>query len=355
MLRQDAGLEVDLLAHPGEWAAFLPKPDPRVRLHLVPDRYSAPIPNIAWHQVGLPLWRRRARPDVVFLPAGNRRLPVDLAGPLVATVHDLAPCHLPDKYDGPRQLYTTRILPALYRRARALIAVSRSTRDDLRDLAGVDPSRVTVVPNGVDLETFRPAGPAGEEARLRGRYYLERPVLLYVSRIEHPGKNHVRLLEAFEALVAAGHPHDLVLAGPDWSGAEVVHTRAAQSPVATRIRFLGRVPGADLPGLYRLADAAVTPSLFEGFGLPVLEAMASGTLVATSGAGALAEVAGGLAETFDPRDAASMVAALERILRAPDPADRQRRGLARAARFTWDRSAAGTLAVLRAHAQRAAA
>ena len=182
----------------------------------------------------------------------------------------------------------------------------------------------------------------------------EAPYILYISRIEHPGKNHVRLIEAFERFKdATALPHNLVLAGADRERAEEVHARAKASSQADRIVFTGFLRDEQLPHLYAGADLFVLPSLYEGFGLPLLEAMASGTPVACSNLSSLPEVAGEAADLFDPYQVDDMARAMKNILANPRQAAKLReRGQARAAQFSWRLTAEKTLEALETAAKR---
>jgi glycosyltransferase involved in cell wall biosynthesis len=205
---------------------------------------------------------------------------------------------------------------------------------------------IDVIWNGIDHRRFRPATPAAL-AGFRGRHPLTRPYIVYLARLEHPAKNHVRLIEAFEHLLAAQPhlPHELVLAGADWHGAEVVHARVAASPVRARIRTPGFVTAEDLPLWYAGAEVLAYPSLFEGFGLPPVEAMACGCPVVCSARGSLAEVVGEAARLVEPESPAAIAAGLREVLAAPEPW--RKRGLARAQLFDWNRAAQATATLYR--------
>ena len=307
-----------------------------------------PVPELLWHQAGLPRLVAERRWDVLFLPAANRRLAFRAPCPMVGTVHDLASSHLPGKYDPIRSLYNRRLIPRLIRRLAHVITVSECSKRDIVEHAGVAPERVTVIPNGVDHRRFRPRDAAVAAERVAGRLGVSGPYLLYVARLEHPGKNHVRLVRAFDRLkTRTGIPHTLVFAGPDWSGAEAVHAEIGRARHRADIRTLGFVAAGDLPDLYAAADLMVFPSLYEGFGIPLLEAMSVGTVVASSNAASLPEVGGDAAVYFDPRDDDALSATMERLLAdRPLMDDLRRRGLVRSAGFTWQRTAEQTLDVL---------
>jgi glycosyltransferase involved in cell wall biosynthesis len=221
-----------------------------------------------------------------------------------------------------------------------VVAVSRSTRDDLVAQLGVAPEKIDVVPNGLGAARVEPT----PETDVRVRHELgDRPVALSVSA-KRPHKNLVRLLEALALLPATDRPL-LVLPGyPTWHEDEL-RERARALGVAGDTRFLGWVEPADLEALYELATCFVFPSLYEGFGLPVLEAMARGVPVACSDRSALAEVAGSAALRFDPESPRAIADAIATLLTDAAERDRLRRaGPERARRDTWDATARGVLA-----------
>lgn len=310
----------------------------------VPEQFRPAVRNILWHQQTLPTLVRNLKLDVIHTPSYRRLLwPRPCAR--VATIHDLAPFHVRGKYDWKRMLYGRVVVRQLARRQEQILAVSENTARDLRQFFGVGPERVTVVWNGIDHGRFSP-GDAGSARKMAARRWnLDRPYFLYVSRLEHPGKNHVRLIEAFSRFKASsGSDALLALGGSDWHGAEAIHEAARVSPHAADIRFLGFVEDAVLPDLYRAALGFVYPSLFEGFGFPPVEAMACACPVICSARGSLAEVVGNAAEIVEPESVDGIASALTRLWGEPDV--RQRliaAGLPNAQRFRWDRCAEQTL------------
>lgn len=318
------------------------------RLELVEDRYDSPLPSLWWHAATLPRRLRAHACDVVFLPAGNRRLGLRYGVPGVATVHDLSQLHVPQKYDLARMVYATRVLPRLIGRQDRVVTVSSSTRTDVLQRTSISPDRVSVVPNGVDLSRYTMCD-AGRPRSAAGHPGIDQPYLLYVARLEHPGKNHVTLLEAYARLRAAGVSHKLVLAGPRWSGAEAIDAAVARLGLADHVVFTGFVPGDALPALYAGATAFVFPSLYEGFGIPLLEAMACGIPACVANTSSLPEVAGDAALLFDPRDPGAIADALHRLLSDDLLRARLRaRGLKRCTEFTWENSARGVMEACRA-------
>jgi len=257
----------------------------------------------------------------------------------VVTVHDLIYRHYPEAHFGLRTLGMRVLVPLAARRADRVIADSRATRDDLVALLGVPPGRIDVVPLGLGAEP----GPGTPEPQLRTRLGLgSRRVLLSVSA-KRPHKNLMRLLEALARIPGARRPV-LVLPGYRTEHEAELRARAGALGIAADVVFLEWLSAEDLEGLYGLAAAFVFPSLYEGFGLPVLEAMARGVPVACSDRSSLPEVAGDAALLFDPERPEEIAAAVERLLVDPGLAARLREaGRARAAAFTWSATARATL------------
>jgi len=317
-----------------------------MRLEPVAERHRPPVKNILWHQKNLPRLARQAGLDVLHIPSYRRMLWSHPCA-LVATIHDLAPFHLAGKYDWARMFYGRVIARQLARRQDEIITVSRLTARDVGNFFGVSAGRVTVVPNGLDHDQFTPGPQADARNAVCHPRGVTGPFFLYVARLEHPAKNHARLIAAFNAFkTATGSPWQLVLAGSDWHGAETIHALIRASPFAREIHCLGFVPSRDLPDWYRAADVFVFPSLFEGFGLPPVEAMACGCPVLSSSRGALEETVGDAAGCLEPDDVGQIQAQLTRASADSKWRERLRAaGLARAREFDWQKTAAATLGV----------
>jgi len=297
--------------------------------------------SMVWHLFALPFWiaRRRGDFDGFVICAANRRVCFRYPLPTAATVHDLANFHIPGKYSRLRMFYLAHILPFFARRATHLVAVSGATKADMVRFWHCRDEDVAVLYNGLGEVKAPARGGAGAEGSRRS--------ILYISRIEHPGKNHVRLIEAYGRLprdLAEAHP--LVLAGADWKDAEAVHEAAARSPHKDLVRFTGFVD--DIEALWAETGFYVFPSLFEGFGLSLVEAMARGVPCACSGNGSLGEIASDVALTFDPGDVDSIAAALKELLMEPEAARARRvaRGLEHAKSFSWPDHARGMVRLL---------
>lgn len=312
----------------------------------VPETERPAVRNVLWHQRTLPGLVRERGLDVMHVPS-YRRLIWPRPCARVATIHDLAPFHVRGKYDWKRMIYGRVIVKRLARRQEAIMAVSENTARDLEKFFGLGRDRVTVVWNGIDHARFQPGDAAMAKAGVAQRWGLDRPFFLYVSRLEHPGKNHVRLIEAFDQFKAAtGSNWLLALGGSDWHGAEAIHAAAKSARTSADIRFLGFVDDPSLPELYRASDAFVYPSLFEGFGFPPIEAMACGCPVISSARGSLREVVADAAEIVEPESVTDIAGALTRL--ATEAPRRNRlvaTGFKNAQRFRWDRCAAETLEI----------
>jgi glycosyltransferase involved in cell wall biosynthesis len=258
----------------------------------------------------------------------------------VVTVHDLIYARFPDAHAGLRDKGMRVLVPWAVRRSDRVIADSHSTRDDLVSLLGVSPERVDVVPLG--LGAVRREQPAPEH-EVRARLGLgERAVVLSLSA-KRPHKNLLALIGALARLPSERRPV-LVLPGYPTAHELELRERASALGVAEDVRFPAWVSSAELEGLWAIARAFVFPSLYEGFGLPVLEAMARGVPVACSNSSSLPEVAGDAALLFDPREEPAIAQALQRLLSDPALVEALRaRGLQRAREFTWERTARLTL------------
>jgi len=305
-----------------------------MRIVAVPEKHRPAARNILWHQTALPRLCREHRLDVLHIPSYRRMLWPHPCR-LVATIHDLAPFHVANKYDWKRMLYGRIVARRLAHRQHEIIVISQNTARDVKKYFGIPGRKLNVIYNGLNHQAFRPDTGA------------PRNIFLYVARLEHPGKNHVGLIDAFNHFKAATHSDwQLVFAGSKWSGAEHIERAMLKSPYGRDIRWTGFVPDADLPALYRSAAMFVYPSLYEGFGLPPLEAMACGVPVICSTGGALREMAGKAAALVEAGDTAGLAAQMARL--AADPALRasmRETGLAHAANFQWRKTAEETLQV----------
>lgn len=305
--------------------------------HVLPPLLNRPLANMLYSWLIFPFRFSPKQYDFLLLPAANRGAPGFHRFFTVAVVHDLSQYHVKSKYDLFRMCYIKSVLPYAVRKAERVIAISGSTAEDLKRFWKIDPARIRVNFNGYGADVFHPEPEAGERERIMEKYQLARPFILYISRIEHPGKNHLRLIQAYEKLPEKlREKYDLVLGGSPWSGADTVFDYVEKSACRDKIRFIGFVDSADLPAFYRSAHLYICPSLFEGFGLPVPEAMACGTVVACSDNSSLGEIAGNAAELFSPESVPEIARAMGKTL-----CDTQRRrtlrerGFKQVRLFSW--------------------
>jgi glycosyltransferase involved in cell wall biosynthesis len=272
--------------------------------------------------------------------------PLVAACPTIVTVHDLSFLRFPEAFKPFHRRYLRWITSISTRRAQRVIAVSESTRRDIIQFFGVHGDRVVTVPNGVTGE-FSPADP-DQVADFRRRRGLPDRFILFLGTLE-PRKNLVRLIDAYADWRQTGSTSvKLVLAGGQGWYYDQVFARVVERDLSHDVLFPGYVPAAELPWWYRAAELFVYPSLFEGFGLPVLEAMACGTPVITSTSSSLPEVAGSAALLVDPSDTAALTVAMTQVLTDQGcAADLSARGLQQAAGFSWSRTADATVRVYR--------
>ena len=299
-----------------------------------------------WWQraVELPWHTRKLALDALHVPFNF--LPVSGCR-IIVTIHDVGFLHLAQAY-APLERLRMRLLTALAaQRAAHVLTVSEFAKEDIVRHYGVSPDHVTATHGGPDRTVFRPL-PVSQVQTVRERLGLVAPYLLFVGMIQER-KNLIVLLQALETLRARGAEAQLVLVGRPGFRAERVFAHVRERGLDGAVRYLGPVPAGDLAGLYNGALGFVFPSLFEGLGLPVLEAMACGCPVVCSSTTALPEVCGDAALLFDPRDPVTLTAHLERVMQ--DGELRQNlidKGFANCERYSWERTAAVVAGVYRA-------
>ncbi len=303
--------------------------------------------RLLWMQTGLARSIRRSNLDLCHFPNHLGPVLAQSDVPFVVTMHDMSVYRCPEHHTWKTVAVHRAIMPALIRRHSWIVTVSESARNDIVEYLGVPPERVRVVYSGIDRR-FCPV-PDSRDADVLLRYGLGFPYILTVGTLE-PRKNHARLIDAFGELVRQeGLPHHLVIVGARGWKHDTLLERARMSPLSDRIHVVGFVPSADLPALYRAADAFAFPSLYEGFGLPVLESLASGTPTLISHDPALTEVAGRAATVaVDAMSPGDIARGLHRILTDGSlRASLRRAALERAAAFSWESCTARTLDVYR--------
>jgi glycosyltransferase involved in cell wall biosynthesis len=313
-------------------------------------QHIVPLSNVPWRLGTLPAyllggWQDRRLPACDIFHATDQLLPRLRQARSVFTLYDVAFALRPETHTRPNRWFLSLMIPRFLRAADAVIAISECSKRDAVRLYGIEPSKIRVIYLAADAR-FRPASPAAQAAA-RSRYELPARYILFVGAIE-PRKNLSMLLDAYAPLLNDDPELRLVIAGPyGWLYAPFLK-RLDELGLRERVYFPGWVAGEDLPALYAAAEAFVYPSLYEGFGLPALEALACGTPVVCSDASSLPEVAGDAALLVAPEDAAGWTAALRRVLSDGTLRSEMRaRGLRQAARFSWDKTARQTLAVYR--------
>ena len=294
------------------------------------------LANTLWHIAKYPSFADGRSYDACFFPAAHKILPYKSPCTSIGVVHDVRP-----------QVVNSYIANAL-KRLNRIIAVSEWVKQELIERVKIKESLIEVVQNGIDHSAFYPRPRNEESVVLIQPFSFRRPYVLYISRIEHPVKNHIRLIKAFGIFKEeTKYPHRLIFAGYDHNKAEKVKKAASDSPFRNDIFFTGYFPSKHLPELYAGADMVVIPSLYEGFGTGVLEAMASGVPVICARSTSLPETADSAALYFDPYSAEDMASRMITLSTNREIYRECRQlGLERAGMFSWDKCAERTLEII---------
>ncbi len=337
----------DLLVAESE-AGLLPDPTNNFHHKTFRDIIKQPVANILWHNTVLPGYTERNNYDVVHIPS-YRRIPARKKCKVVATVHDLAALNIDGKYDRARMFYNRKIVPSLIRECDYIMTVSNYTKNDIIKFTDYPEDKIKVIYSGIDHNIFYPRNKSASQNFLKTKYDIDGPYFVYVSRIEHPAKNHINLIKAFELFKKKNNaPHKLVLAGADWHGADVVKEYANNSSVSDEIIFPGFVPFDEVPIFYSGSDLMVFPSLFEGFGFPIIEAMACGIPVICSNTSSMAELAYGYANTFNPNNFNDICTGIQSAISEFDNELQIACALDYASTFDWSKTAKQVMDVYKA-------
>ena len=307
-------------------------------LNLIPisDKLKNPIRNMLWHLYTLPEKFDLKSYDFIFLPAANRRLIAKLPVPAIVTFHDLSQFHIPAKYDAFRMFYIKKVIPYFVKKVDKILAISKNTKEDLIKYYKLAPEKIKVNYNGYDSKRFVTAPRTSlKPLGIQKKYFL------YIARIEHPGKNHLRLIKAYEDLPQeVRNRYDLVLPGKSWSGSEKIMEHLENSPDKERIHLTGFVDSEILPKLYQQCSLYIFPSLYEGFGIPLIEAMACGAPVVCSNTSSLPEIGGEAVALFDPYSVLSIRETIWRVISS----DKMQKamienGFRQIKQFSWEKHA----------------
>jgi len=309
----------------------------RIRTHRVSEN--------PFLRLGFDLARRvRAdRPDLLHVQYTG---PLFCPAPLVVSIHDVSYIEHPEFFTNARRVQLQFTVERTVRSAAKILTLSEFSRQGIARSYDLDPDRIAVVPAACS-EIFKPVSRPKAKSFVEGRFQITYPYILCVGDLQ-PRKNPLGLIRAFEELVAncPELPHHLVMVGKDTWYAPKVHQAAENSPFGNRIHFTGYVDDAELLQLYNASEIFVFPSFYEGFGIPILEAMACGRAVACANTSAMPEVAGTAAVLFDPHSTEQMMGAMRDLLRNAElRARKERLGQQNAARFSWKGTARQTLDV----------
>jgi glycosyltransferase involved in cell wall biosynthesis len=299
-----------------------------------------------WHLFVLPFLAVRHEVDLLHLFAGNRRLSLFRPSRSVATVHDVYHYYSKEIYTISRHWYFRYLLSLLLKHYPNIIAVSGVAASDMERTLGVPERNIRIIRNGYDNRRFRVVNANSVGSAVRKKYALDRKFMLYVSALDHPRKNHVRLIDAYAQLKRSINLcPDLIFVGQAFWRENVIRTKIAEYHLEDSIRLLGYVPDEDLVAMYNLAEIFVHPSGLEGFGLPIIEAMACGLPAACADIPAFREIGGEAPVFFDHLDPVSIRNAMQTLLENESRYDECRlKGLKQAKQYSWEITAKEVIA-----------
>jgi len=298
---------------------------------VIPSFLRKPAVNMLFHTFILPIIIKWSQYDLVLLPAGNRRLFFKYPKNTIVTFHDLSQFYIPNKYDRLRMFYIKKLVPMLVQKAPKIISVSHNTKKDLVKFYDIDPEKITVKHIGADIKSFKAESTPELMKKLPQNYYF------YVARLEHPGKNHHSLIKAYAKIKhSLRNKYKLVLAGADWGGEKILKQLAKELGVQNDIVFLGHIDNKELTNCYLNSSFFIFPSLYEGFGIPLLEAMSFGLPCLSSNVSSLPEIGGDAAIYFSPQSPDEICAAMTKVIESPDLSeDLKKKSLIQSKKFSW--------------------
>jgi len=337
--------EFSKLAPDAEFIAYVSKEDApsSVTRRILTRKVSEnPYKRLGWD---LPIRLRQDRPDLLHV---QYTAPIGCSAPVVVSVHDVSFLEFPEYFTRYRRTQLRLTVKRTVERAAAVLTPSEFSRDAILQHYRIDPRKIVVAHNAVSSQ-FRPIERRLARAGIEKKFGLRGPFVLTVGDLQ-PRKNHMGLLKAFEEAVRA-HPqltHRLVFVGKETWYSKELHRAVAESSVSERVHFTGFIDDAELVQFYGACELFAFPSFYEGFGLPILEAMACGRAVACSNTSAMPEVADAAAILFDPRSTREIARAIADVLLDPELRVRlERLSAQRASLFSWERAAQRTLEVYR--------
>ncbi len=338
LLELDSGHELVILCHPSDRQLFKLEPHQESHLFYVPD--LNPALRLAWEQFRLPRLLAKLRVDLLHSP--HYTMPLRAGIPVVVTFHDMTFFLYPEYHTLVKRFFFPVMIRQSAARAAALLAVSESTRQDAIRLLKIPPQKISTTRLGYDPQYVRIEDPAYLE-QVRRKYHLPAHFLLHVGTLE-PRKNHSTLLKAFDIIAQSNAEIALVLVGGAGWNARQIAQQIKTLRHGKRIHWLGYADSHDMPALYRLAEVFVYPSIYEGYGLPVLEAMACGAPTITSTVSSMPEIIGDAGLLVSPENPAELSAAIARLLEDKVfAAELTQKAQIRAKEFTWRKTAEQTL------------
>lgn len=307
----------------------------------ISDTYVKPFPSVFWYLFIYPFHLARHKIELVHLPE-IRRIPILKICRTVLTVADLTNFRVKGRIGGFRLAYNWFVCRVLLRQADLICVHAENTKRDLETIWSIDPEKIKVIPHGIPSH-FQPRDRSESFQRLK-KYGVRTPCIVCVSRLEHPLKNHAVLLNAFAILKRKELPHMLILVGKRGKGYEKIEEEIKRLELEEDVRCVGFVPDEDLPYFYNIAEVSVFPSLYEGFGYPVLESFASGVPLIVSRSSSLVEVGGNACLFFEPHNAEELAEKILLVLREEKMRQQLiQAGFQRAAQYTLDEEINRTL------------